>query len=188
MRTDTLTFLKVLIPASALSLILPLCASAGAITFFDAAGTITSTDDTSRVPLPCIGVSGGCSIILEAPIGFSSIDGTSIVSIAEPSGARVSDVITLLNLNPDQFQILFDEAGGSAPCPALGCNLVEDGTIQTAATVTWIGSGAPVVDMIRFQADVNDVPEPLTGFLTFAGLSIMAAVVRNRRLRSSDPA
>jgi PEP-CTERM motif len=61
------------------------------------------------------------------------------------------------------------------------CTTIEDGTVQTAGTVTWSDG---TVDTIKFQSDVNEappaVPEPGTLLLFGSGLISIVGFARRK--------
>jgi len=168
-------------------------ALAGTITFVDLTDTITLSDDTGRTS------------------GFSCIDESCVVTITGPTGtnAEVGQFITLqwaepgTNILSDEFCIgLFgctfvptgtatitfssdNEAGSLGTCPTntlTPCG-VENGSVQTALTVSWyhqVGSVFTLLetDSIGFQSDIEAIPELASALLLLAGVGVVALARR----------
>jgi hypothetical protein len=58
------------------------------------------------------------------------------------------------------------------PCGVFfgGCQLTEDGSVQTAGTITWFNAttGVTTIDTVQFQSDTTEVPEPASILLLLA--------------------
>jgi hypothetical protein len=59
--------------------------------------------------------------------------------------------------------------------------LTEDGTVQTAFTLTWSDGR---VDTVKFESNVSEVPEPATFIMLGCGLFGLAGMYRRRYKRS----
>jgi hypothetical protein len=65
----------------------------------------------------------------------------------------------------------------------------EDGTVQTATSITWVLPGTDTVigtDVLEFQSTDTASPEPSTALLMLAGLGLSGiSVIRRRRASST---
>src|SRR5207248_4827733 len=79
----------------------------------------------------------------------------------ESAGGRISDVLLL---SPSLSGVMIEFVSDVDPFildPVGGVFIIETGTIQNVASVTWtLGDGSTVVDTIGFMSDVSEVPEP----------------------------
>jgi PEP-CTERM motif-containing protein len=133
------------------------------------------------------GVAEVCTLIVLSTNGAEIGDFSPIIGIAEASDpTQMGDLGPVIGIrsignvirNEYVLQFISDLTTPLFACNQisnLGCNLVEDGTVQPLGTVNWSDS---TTDTLQFQSDVSDVPEPssilllLTGFagLRFAKL------------------
>jgi hypothetical protein len=165
-------------------------AFAGTITFSDLTDNVTFTSDTDRaLAFSCSGGETCIVDLLAPPLNTGQAVGPTFVSIAEPGGLIVSDTIQVGGLTGVRtaritFSSDTEAAGGPPPqmCSQFaGCTTIENGQIQTGLTLTWtLSQGAPVVDTILFQSDVEGVPEPSTALLGIMGVGLLT-FVRYRR-------
>lgn len=172
---------------------MPLGASAGTVTFLDLTDNVTFGDDSGRGSGNC-GVGESCTVTLLAPTGASSGNFSPIISFnwAEPGGTILSDTfagsIIFNNQNPPFASIVFtsdvegSSLGGACTPPNPSC-LAEDGTVQTAFSITWLnGAGAIVgTDTIKFQSDVSDAPEPAAFCLAAIGMAVLLLAALRKR-------
>src|SRR5262249_8835542 len=115
------------------------------------------------------------------------------LGISEPGFPDIlSDLIQVFDnrgQNGQEVVFLSDDDTSPSTCvtfvPA-GCQLVEDGTIQTAAILTWSDGST---DVIQFQSGLDQVAEPATiqlllsscaALALFATLSSTAVYYRRR--------
>ena len=182
--TTTMPFSRL---AATIMFLLPSAAVAGNVTFVDLLDTITLSDDTGRTSgFSCQGET--CSVTLLPPAGTGGV-GLSIISTAwvEPGTNNLSDQFCQAAdciFSPQSAFISFtsDTEGVSlGPCQLTFCP-AENGSVQTAITVNWFNqAGAPIgSDNINLQSD-NEVPEPSSGLLLLAGISVLGLTIRRRR-------
>lgn len=154
------------------------------MTFNDLIDTVTITDGTGGRIVSSCPVNETCALVLFGPSGASSSSVPVLGSflIAEPNASVRSDQIDIGPRPgfPNQVNIFFSsDVEGVTPlaCP---CDVAEDGTVQTARTITWFDvTGAPIgSDDIRFQSDVADVPEFSSGLLTVIGIALLGLTFR----------
>jgi hypothetical protein len=172
-----------------LSCLLPLASNAGTITFFDLTDTVTVLDTTGRSNLPAICPAPEvCFGTLTAPNGAvaATIDVTGL-NILEPPGSPnaglVSDVLFLspLPTQPPTIQVSFSsDTEGLILDPIPGGRIFEDGTIQTASTITWLNANGSIntINTIRFQSDL-EAPEP-SSFLMLPTLFAALGIWKHR--------
>jgi hypothetical protein len=124
-----------------------------------------------------------CDVLLTAPPGGHLPPTTVRVNVAEPNGIILSDFLTLDNsmVGPTQLSIGMNS---DLPPPVQlcanlgGCQLTENGSIQTLFSINWLNSDSVVIatDTIQFQWVV---PEPSTTLLLPAGLVLL--IISSRR-------
>jgi hypothetical protein len=162
----------------------PLISKAGTITFLDLANKhLTFSDDTSgRVSvIDCGGPA--CDLFLAYPTGATSATSpTDEIDIFDPDGSESDRLVANVSTFAPTSLIEFVSSETIAFLP-LGIRTVEDGTIQTAFTITYkdIAGGIIGTDTIKFQSgeDTPGVSEP--SLLVLTGL-LLLAIVCTRRL------
>jgi hypothetical protein len=174
------------------------------ITFNDATDVLSATGATCGGSIVLVAsIAESCTVTLTPPPGYSLGSPTfpPLYLIGESTGinAKISDSIVLLPvydpnthaLTSIMLTFLSDvDSVPALPCSPLGvgrCNITEDGTVQTAGTITWTSTGLPnIVDTIKFQSDVT--PEPASMILFGSGLVIAGGFLRRRRQRVTPSA
>ena|ERR1035437_1670165 len=171
------------LPALALSFLLPFSAVAGTITFFDLTDVNTVTDDTGRGVVHC-GLEF-CLVSLFAPTGGFSAQSSTGVFVGELGGSLISDMLitgTAVGRNTIDLQWSSDdESGNLGTCSSRGgCTIIEDGTVQTLYTVIWNNANGNFLssDTIKFQSDA--VPEPSTMVLILVGFAVLGIPILRR--------
>jgi hypothetical protein len=157
--------------ASALILALSTCllcpqtgGRAGSITFNDLSDDVTVVDTTGRITSSVCDTEH-CFVTFSAPLNTVNVSGSPPnINIRESPGGRISDVL-FVNSGPSAAMIEFvSDVEGFVLDPVPGVFIVETGTIQNVASVTWtLRDGSTVVDSIGFISDVSEVsevPEP----------------------------
>ena len=183
--TNSSRFITALTVSLCMLFIPPAVAVAGTMTMFDASpndnifGWVLSPDLIARGFTTDCQHPEQCEVHMVAPQGFQLLvppQDVNIVSFQEPGFPGVSVL-------SDTIQFHFDAASGvvtftsddpNAPLPILpnALTIIEDGTVQLAATLTWINpTGESLVDQVFFQSDVEKVPEPATIGLLALGLA-----------------
>lgn len=158
-------------------------ARAGSITFDDVSENVTVLDTTGRVTSSACS-NEHCFTAFSAPldtVNFSA--GPTGINVRESAGGPISDVL-ILNYSLSGVMIEFvSDVDGIILDPVPGVFVVETGTVQNVAGVTWtLGDGNTVVDTIGFISDVSEVPEPRGIALLGIGL-IGLALIRKHSLR-----
>jgi hypothetical protein len=164
-----------------ITLVLPsFCLADTTITFLDLGDTVRwSFMPDSSNPQSC-GVTPNpefCSI------GTSPFIGTPfslLFNIYEPNRVTLSDTLQVFNPvgSTGVFATFQSDIEGSTLVPLVnGTTIIEDGTVQTAASVPLGGTGGTFT--VRFQSDLDPVPEPrFIGLLSLAMLGIVVAAKR----------
>ena len=169
-----LGFLAILGPATA--------RADNVLTFFDNTETLQFVfgNDT---PVACTLETCGFSVIFVGVTFASPID--TKFNIYDQDGVTLSDTLEIFvgaGLNVELFTTFVSDAeGGPAltPLPG-GTKIIEDGTVQTAATIPLNGPFAGGNFVVQFQSDVDAVsaPEPSsllqlgTGLLGLMGMGL----------------
>jgi hypothetical protein len=179
-------------------------AKAETIAFHDLTDTVT-VDGSSRV-VPVAGSCTGelCTVTLNAPTGFVFRSTTLplLYRIAESVGGTVSDrfLHSAFGVGSSSVQFTFSsdvEGAVAVPCTSAGgvgvCDAVENGLLQTAATITWCLPATPggpcpantsvdMTDDIAFQSDLlaSEVPEPASLLLFGSGFALAGGFLRRR--------
>ena len=166
------------------------------VTFNDLTDSLTATavGDTGRL-------SGGCSFSyslgeetcdteIVAPSGFQFSSSTGFPGLEPFQGGilRIGETALTSGLLSDEIfagapalsLVLLDFGSdlndNIGSCNATSpCQLVENGQVQVAGTITWVdANGVPVTDTVQFQSDVeptSTVPEPTSLVLLATGLA-----------------
>ena len=160
-------------------------ALAATIVFHDLADQVTfSTDTPQRVMQRVCGPVGNsetCSSLVLAPSN-AQFQSTTIPAIglfvAEADLVFISDSIDV-SASPASTSVGVNfgsdgDQGGPTCVVVGGCQLVENGQVQTAGTITW---SAGTVDTIQFQSDIDatTTPEPSSILLLLTGLVLLGA-------------
>jgi hypothetical protein len=144
--------------------------------------TVSSTNP-SRISAVCV-IGDFCTVSVTAPSPFATTVASApfFVFIADPGTDLVSDRFVFAFSSPTEYQFQFASDTDGAffgTCALVGhCQLVEDGTVQEARTITWSDG---TVDTIQFQSDVEPVPEPGTLVLFGSGLLSLVGLARRKK-------
>ena len=188
-------------------------AKADDITFHDLQDTITVDGSASSrfiIPTGCTTTAAleACTVTLAAPIGahFSGSNLPTSYTISEGNNTLSDEIDPVIFVagNPFvEFKFLSNGPGVAGagepsvlPCPATGCNITENGTVQQTfdatgnlITIDW-AIGTPGInetivaqDTISFESDVTpgEVPEPASLILFGSGLVMAGGFLRRRR-------
>jgi PEP-CTERM motif len=178
---------KALAVLVALCCLLPqMAARAGMITFddrsenvsvIDTTGSITSSVCTTTI------AAENCLVTFSAPLNTVSTSGSPIsLNVREPALGAISDVVIFsFTSSGGMIEFVSDVEGGAVLDPVPGPFIVETGTVQDAASVTWtLANGSMVVDTVAFISDVSEIPEPAAVVLLGIGLLSLGLVCRKR--------
>lgn len=105
--------------------------------------------------------------------------GGATLYVQDPKSGLVVDVVLGVNpspMFPDAYSLTFTFfSSPSFSCPAYGCNIVANGSVQTLYAVKW---GDNSIDTIEFQ---SPVPEPASILFLASGFPGVLALHRRRR-------
>jgi hypothetical protein len=177
-------------------------ASADTITFVDTTDTIMVLHDGSQHTVTLFNtqtsMSGSCSalenyqcdVFIASPNHATTTTSPIGLNIAEPGvdpTQAVSDYVTTPTpLNSTSYLVIFASDPPGDPGAVLGLTPIagapstsEDGGVQDAFTLSWSDG---TTDTIRFQSDLDPVPEPGTIVLFGSGLASVIGLVRRKIL------
>jgi hypothetical protein len=165
-------------------------AEAGTITFYDLSDGVTFTSDTTRATaFNCPTTTETCIVDIAFPQDAVAAVSTFVLSIAEPGGVVTSDtldgqVVSVNGISVFRVTFVSDVEGNLGLCGPLGCGIAEDGTSQLGGLIIFFTAtrNSLGTDIVRFQSDVSDVPEPASLLLLGTGL-----VGGARRWRKRQP-
>jgi hypothetical protein len=187
------------------ALVLALPARADEVTFNDLTDTVTATVTVTssgshisvgQCGLLSITLNGtsvsveGCKVTVTGPSNSSSFTAPLVTLIGGDNG-NISDAIVVSKdiLNNNAADVIFasdlgtpQEPGIGVPCSAFsltgGCQVTENGSVQTGATIMWSNGQS---DDIHFQSDTESTtPEPSTLLLLGGGLVTIAGYLKTR--------
>jgi len=172
----------------ALALALPLCRADEILTFLDtsdtlhysisgslAGGTFTEDCPTSLVP-------ENCTTGLQFPPSVIPVFNPLLFNIYEPDGVTLSDTLQVFPAT-GAIEAAFQSDVDGVPLLALvgGQRIIEDGTVQTAATIGFTGVLTGQSFIVQFQSDVEAAPEPrLYAVVLTLGMLVLATRRRAR--------
>jgi hypothetical protein len=161
-------------------------ACAGMITIDDLSDSLTVVDTTGRITSSVCTTTiadESCFVNFSSPANtVSASGGPTSLNVRESALGAISDVV-LFSFTSSGGMIEFhsDVEGGAVLDPVPGPFVLETGTVQDAASVTWtLANGSTVVDTIAFISDVSEIPEPASVALLGMGLLSLALVCRKR--------
>lgn len=165
------------------------------ITFLDSTETLSFSTSSPRITgifNSCGNVPGMevCTVAIFAPSGSTFLDDTVGVEPIGEADGTISD-----------FTVVNPVGGGSAAlvtfgsdlpghtfgsCTVFGaggCPITEDGMVQIAGIIEWADAAGniTVTDTVKFQSDVEPVPEPTSLVLLGGGLLAVVGYVKKRR-------
>src|SRR5262249_46375133 len=125
-------------------------------------------------------------------VGFVSPGIDLRFNIFDPDGVTLSDTLRIVSAaGSDTFNSTFISDVEGVPPVALvsATRVVEDGTVQTAATIPLNGPFAGLNFIVRFQSDAVEsaVPEPSSIGLLALGLLGMAIVAKRVGIATEEP-
>jgi PEP-CTERM motif len=181
------------VQVKALSVLVALCsllpqtaARAGMITFDDRSDNVSVIDTTGRITSSvCTNTiaAESCLVTFSAPLNTVSTSGSPIsLNVRESALGAISDVVIFsFTSSGGMIEFVSDVEGGAVLDPVPGPFIVETGTVQDAASVTWtLANGSMVVDTVAFISDVSEIPEPAAVVLLGIGLLSLGLVCRKR--------
>jgi PEP-CTERM motif-containing protein len=168
-------------------------ARADTITFVDTSNTITVTHDGSDHTVALFNTQtssfGSCSadetfqcdVFISSPAGATTASPPTSLNIAEAGvdpTLAVSDYLDVPTIEDSpSYLVIFASDRPNDPSSTIGLTPIpgpvttETGGVQTAFTLSWTDGTS---DTIRFQSDLDPVPEP--GTLTLFGSGILSLV------------
>jgi hypothetical protein len=170
----------------AVSAVLPQAdARAGAITFDDLSDVLTVADTTGRITSSVCATTiaaESCLVTFSAPPHTVGDTGSPItLNVRESASGAISDVVIFSFTTTAGMIDFVSDVEGSVLDPVPGPFIVETGTVQDVASVTWtLADGSTVVDTIGFISDISEIPEPASIALLGIGL-IGVGLIRTRR-------
>jgi hypothetical protein len=178
------------------ALALPLLCSADyTITFLDSTDTLKYSvnfgGSTTINTCPPSATPELCAVLgLTFPPGTVAPGTQLLFNIYEPDGVTLSDtldVTTSIDAGGTPYgniNAVFQSDVDGVPLAPLvgGTSIVEDGTVQTAATIPFTGGLAGQNFIVQFQSDIDAVPEPRWGVLVTLLVLGIALVAKRRRL------
>jgi PEP-CTERM motif len=181
------------VQVKALSVLVALCsllpqtaARAGMITFDDRSENVSVIDTTGRITSSVCTTTiaaESCLVTFSAPPNTVSTSGSPIsLNVRESALGAISDVVIFsFTSSGGMIEFVSDVEGGAVLDPVPGPFIVETGTVQDAASVTWtLANGSMVVDTVAFISDVSEIPEPAAVVLLGIGLLSLGLVCRKR--------
>jgi PEP-CTERM motif len=181
------------VQVKALSVLVALCsllpqtaARAGMITFDDRSDNVSVIDTTGRITSSVCTTTiaaESCLVTFSAPLNTVSTSGSPIsLNVRESALGAISDVVIFsFTSSGGMIEFVSDVEGGAVLDPVPGPFIVETGTVQDAASVTWtLANGSMVVDTVAFISDVSEIPEPAAVVLLGIGLLSLGLVCRKR--------
>ena len=147
--------------------------------------TFTTSNPTRLQSGSCFtGEDESCSVIVEPPSLSAFVTSKDlIIYVGDPNGF-LSDAVSISCLSggcgvtDGTVQVGFDSTLDSVhvPCALIGgCSVIEDGTVQTVASITWSDG---TTDSIRFQSDVGEAAVPETSPIVLLLVPLVVVAVK----------